>query len=287
MEQYGVDAYQQAAAAEQTEANGNGWYEGGEAAPAAAATTEPEGQFIPTTGGGPMRAARGASRFNPMAGRKPAAGDAGTVASAVGAEKNELGFIIFAYNIGYQTDEASVYSLFQPYGTVAKVNVIQDFNRGQGKGYGFVTMPNQQEAEAAVSALNGADFDGNTLQIRFKTPKGQGPPAGVMSRGRGRGGPRGGGGGFRGARGAPRGGGFRGGRGAPRGAPRGRGRGAYSQAPSAYDQGYGYGAGGYGDYGYAAPAAGGYGYDEYAAADPYAYPAGGSGYASYGAAGGW
>lgn len=62
-------------------------------------------------------------RFNPIA-RKPAmSGDAATSpASAVGAEKNDLGFIIFAYNIGYQTDEAAVYAMFAQFGTVAKVS---------------------------------------------------------------------------------------------------------------------------------------------------------------------
>lgn len=52
-----------------------------------------------------------------------------------------------------------------------QVNVIQDFATGQGKGFGFVTMPNAQEAEAAVAALNGTEFNGNSLQIRFKSPK--------------------------------------------------------------------------------------------------------------------
>ena len=42
-------------------------------------------------------------------------------ASAATAEKNDMGFIIFAYNIGYQTDETQLHGLFQPYGTVAKV----------------------------------------------------------------------------------------------------------------------------------------------------------------------
>lgn len=39
------------------------------------------------------------------------------------------------------------------------------------KGYAFVTMPNQAEAEAAVNTLNGSSFNGNTLQVRFKSPK--------------------------------------------------------------------------------------------------------------------
>ena len=61
---------------------------------------------------------------------KPGGGDTGP-ASAATAEKNELGFIIFAYNIGYQTDETQLHNLFQPYGTVAKVGttaLVMTFN---------------------------------------------------------------------------------------------------------------------------------------------------------------
>lgn len=46
-----------------------------------------------------------------------------TPATATGAEKNELGYIIFAYNIGYQTDEAQIHGMFTPFGTVAKVSI--------------------------------------------------------------------------------------------------------------------------------------------------------------------
>jgi len=299
----GTEGYAEGAPADQqyTEAtNGsNGWYGDQTAADpnvVAAAPVEQQGFSIPTTGGGgPMRQGRGGgggARYNPMGRGKPGAGDPGVPASAANAEKNELGFIIFAYNIGYQTDEGQLHGVFAPYGNVAKVNVIQDFATGQGKGFGFVTMADATEAENAVNSLNGSDFMGNTLQIRFKSPKGQNPP---NSRG-GRGGMmRGGrGGGMRGGRGGGmRGGGFRGGRGAPRGVGngRGRGRGAYSQAPSAYDA-YGYAQPTYDQYGgYADPnAAAGYGaaaatsYETY---DPYAGygAAAGTGYASYGAAG--
>ena len=60
-------------------------------------------------------------RYNPMGRGKPGAGDPGVPASAATAEKNELGYIIFAYNIGYQTDEGQLHALFSPYGNVAKV----------------------------------------------------------------------------------------------------------------------------------------------------------------------
>ena len=55
---------------------------------------------------------------------KPGAGDPGVPASAATAEKNELGYIIFAYNIGYQTDEGLLHALFSPYGNVAKVCTV-------------------------------------------------------------------------------------------------------------------------------------------------------------------
>ncbi|XP_067951583.1 uncharacterized protein [Watersipora subatra] len=244
----GTEAYGDAA----TTDSASGWYEGS----ATEATTEQSGFSIPTTnqtnGGGPMRQNRGTgSRYNPMSRGKPG-GDTGP-ASAATAEKNELGYIIFAYNIGYQTDEAQLHSLFQPYGTVAKVNVIQDFATGQGKGFGFVTMPNGTEAEAAVNTLNGTDFNGNTLQVRFKSPKGAGPPSRVRGAGF-----RGARGGFRGARGAPRGGAFRGG-----------GYTGYDSYSGGYSD-----PSGYGSYDYAADPYAGYG------------SASGAGYASYGT-GGW
>jgi len=67
-------------------------------------------------------ASAGGARYNPIGRGKQGAGDSGPVSAAT-AEKNELGFIIFAYNIGYQTDEAQLQGLFTPYGTVAKVGV--------------------------------------------------------------------------------------------------------------------------------------------------------------------
>lgn len=54
-------------------------------------------------------------------GAKIGGGDMGVPVSAVNAEKNELGFIVFAYNIGYQTTEEQVQQLFSQYGTIAKV----------------------------------------------------------------------------------------------------------------------------------------------------------------------
>ena len=83
----------------------------------------------------------------------------------------EDGHVLFVYNIGPEADERAVWQLFAPFGTVAKVNVIRDFAKGVGKGYGFVSMPNMVEAQAAITGLSGYRYCGKPLQVSFKTSK--------------------------------------------------------------------------------------------------------------------
>jgi RNA recognition motif-containing protein len=112
--------------------------------------------------GGPMRN-RGSNnqRYNPMA------GNYGTPNS--GLSVVEGGHILFVYNIGPDADERALWNLFAPFGTIQKVNVIRDHARGQGKGFGFVTMTNFHEAEQAILSLNGYRYYGKPLQVSFKS----------------------------------------------------------------------------------------------------------------------
>ena len=82
------------------------------------------------------------------------------------AEKG--GFILFAYNIGPDTDEYGLGELFGHYGKVVRVNVIRKGDSGESKGFGFVTMKNYNEAVNAISALNGYNYSGKPLQVSFK-----------------------------------------------------------------------------------------------------------------------
>lgn len=121
-------------------------------------------------GGGPVRhSLQGRFRFNPMTnnGGMGPYGYSSPTALTVGGD----GHILFVYNIGPDTDEKTVWQLFARYGTVQKVNVIREGGTGAGKGYGFVTMPNYDEALLAIESLNGCNFFGKPLQVSFKAPK--------------------------------------------------------------------------------------------------------------------
>ncbi|XP_069119441.1 ELAV-like protein 1 [Argopecten irradians] len=78
------------------------------------------------------------------------------------------GYIIYAYNIGYDCTEKELVELFADFGTVSKVNVIYDHQRGQCKGYGFVTMTNYREAQNAILNLNSYVHKGRQLSVSFK-----------------------------------------------------------------------------------------------------------------------
>jgi ELAV like protein 2/3/4 len=83
------------------------------------------------------------------------------------------GHIVFAYNIGPMTSEVDVRQLFELYGSVVKVDVIWDYAKNMGKGYAFVTMPNYEEAEYAITQLDGYNYAGKPLQVSFKSAKQQ------------------------------------------------------------------------------------------------------------------
>lgn len=95
--------------------------------------------------------------------------------------------ILFVYNIGTETDDTSLFQLFSQYGTVEKAAVIRDKMTTKSKGYGFVTMPNYNEALWAIDQLNGFQYAGKPLQVSFKTagkgPMGPMAPIGVQSMG--------------------------------------------------------------------------------------------------------
>jgi len=99
---------------------------------------------------------------------------------------------IFVGNLSFGATEATVRSLFEAYGTVDRVSIVTDRDTGQARGFGFVEMSNNSEADRAIAALNGHDLDGRSMNVneaRPKTERGFG--------GGGGGGGRGGGGGNR------------------------------------------------------------------------------------------
>jgi len=99
---------------------------------------------------------------------------------------------IYVGNLTYGMTEEALRSAFGAHGTVESARIIKDRDTGQSKGFGFVEMPVQQEAEAAIKALDGADLGGRNIRVNEARPREGGPGGGG---GGGRGGPRGGGGG--------------------------------------------------------------------------------------------
>jgi cold-inducible RNA-binding protein len=100
---------------------------------------------------------------------------------------------IFVGNLSFGATEDAVRSMFEAYGTVERVNLITDRDTGQARGFGFVEMTNNAEADRAIAELNGRDLDGRALNINEARPKEDRGGFG------GGGGNRGGGGGGRGS----------------------------------------------------------------------------------------
>lgn len=122
--------------------------------------------------GGPVRQSmQGRYRYNPLGNGVGSASTGYSYPSSTALTVGSDGHILFVYNIGADTDEKTLWQMFARYGTVQKVNVIREGATGTGKGYGFVTMANYEEAVLAIESLNGLTFFGKPLQVSFKTSK--------------------------------------------------------------------------------------------------------------------
>lgn len=101
---------------------------------------------------------------------------------------------IYVGNLSYKTTDDDLRQHFERFGEVSSAAVITDRTTGQSKGFGFVEMPNKNEADEAIEQTNGAEMNGRQLRVNEAQPR---PRSG--GGGPGRGGPgRGGGGGGRG-----------------------------------------------------------------------------------------
>lgn len=105
---------------------------------------------------------------------------------------------IFVGNLSFGSTEDDVRAMFEQYGNVDRVSVITDRETGRSRGFAFVEMGDDNEAERAISSLNGAQIGGRTINVNEARPKSERPSGG----GGGYGDRRGGGGGKgRGSRG--------------------------------------------------------------------------------------
>ena len=78
---------------------------------------------------------------------------------------------IYVGNISFQLDESCLESAFAEHGKVDSARIISDRATGRSKGFGFVEMPNQDEAEAAIKDLNGKEIEGRELKVNESRPR--------------------------------------------------------------------------------------------------------------------
>jgi len=78
---------------------------------------------------------------------------------------------IFVGNLSFGATEDAVRTMFEAYGTVDRVSVVTDRDTGRAKGFGFVEMSVDAEAEKAIAALNGRELDGRALNVNEARPK--------------------------------------------------------------------------------------------------------------------
>ena len=104
---------------------------------------------------------------------------------------------VYVGNLSYGTTDNDLRRMFEEFGTVDSAKVIMDRESGRSKGFGFVEMPNDSEAEAAIDGLNQQEIDGRSLTVNEARPREERSGGGGGGRSGGRGGYGGGGGGRR------------------------------------------------------------------------------------------
>jgi RNA recognition motif-containing protein len=95
-----------------------------------------------------------------------------------------MGNKLYVGNMGYGIRNTDLEQLFAPHGTVLSAAVITDRSTGQSKGFGFVEMSTDQEAQAAIAALDGKDMDGRPATVNEARSKSDGSGGGGGNSGR-------------------------------------------------------------------------------------------------------
>jgi RNA recognition motif-containing protein len=99
-----------------------------------------------------------------------------------------MGKKIYVGNLAYGVSSSDLQQMFEAHGTVQSAQVIMDRDTGRSKGFGFVEMDSDHEAQTAIAALNGKEVDGRTLTVNEARPKESGGGRGGYGGGDGRGG---------------------------------------------------------------------------------------------------
>ena len=85
---------------------------------------------------------------------------------------------LFVGNMSFQTTEADLTALFQPFGQIGRIHIVMDRETGRARGFAFVEMPNDAEAAKAVAALDGKVVGGRNLKVNEARPKADRPRGG-------------------------------------------------------------------------------------------------------------
>jgi len=97
-----------------------------------------------------------------------------------------MGKKLYVGNLSYDADQAALETLFSEHGTVESVNIITDRATGRSKGFGFVEMSSDEEAQAAMAALDGTECGGRTIKVNEARPQVDRSSRGGYGGGRGR-----------------------------------------------------------------------------------------------------
>src|SRR5437868_9459444 len=106
-----------------------------------------------------------------------------------------MGKKLYVGNLSYSVDSSELETMFGAHGTVQSAEIISDRETGRSKGFGFVEMSSDEEAQAAIAALHGQQHGGRALTVNEAKPREDRPRGGGGGGGGGRGGYGGGGGG--------------------------------------------------------------------------------------------
>jgi RNA recognition motif-containing protein len=94
-----------------------------------------------------------------------------------------MGKKLYVGNLSSEVTDSDLSKLFEPHGTVESAQVIIDRDTGRSKGFGFVEMKTAQEAQAAITGLNGQDCHGRALIVNEARPRPEGGRSGSGGRG--------------------------------------------------------------------------------------------------------
>ncbi|MFT4587795.1 MAG: RNA recognition motif-containing protein [Candidatus Binatia bacterium] len=93
---------------------------------------------------------------------------------------------LYVGNISFNTSDRDLQDAFDEFGTALEVHLVTDRATGRPRGFGFVTMSTEEEAQAAIEGLNGKTIDGRALTVNIARPREDRPPGGGGGGGGGR-----------------------------------------------------------------------------------------------------